>query len=265
MLYYPQLTSGSVAQYPVNRRNQRRTIANTLADGSNIPMEDATFASVGWDLTYAHLTADEATSIENLFLACEGRLGTFTFLDPTDNLLNWTEDFTQKVWEPDPLLTVSGGVADPFGGSSGAQLTNTAQITQVLSQNIAGASWFQYCLSVWIRADVPTPVTLVAASSGSSAQQSFNAAPAWMRAVFASSLNLQQDGVKFGIQLAPGTRVYIYGPQMEAQLGAGNYKRSTNLAGVYPHSRFDSDELAVTATGLNQYACKVSIVSCTAG
>src|SRR5207253_9091970 len=110
MLYYPQLMSGSISQYPVTRRNQRRTVTNLLADGSDLRMEDTPAAQVVWDLTYNHLTAGELMNLLQLFDAVEGRLGTFTFLDPTDNLLNWTEDLTQNVWTMDPLIHMTAGV-----------------------------------------------------------------------------------------------------------------------------------------------------------
>src|SRR5438067_1510210 len=149
MLYYPQLASGSICQYPVIRTNQRRTVANILADGSDLRMEDSGSAQVSWDLTYNNLTTEEFARIQALFDAVEGRLGTFTFVDPTDNLLNWTEDFSQSPWTADPLLQTSGTLQDPLGGTGAAQMTNTAQIAQRMGQTIAAQSSFLYCLSMY--------------------------------------------------------------------------------------------------------------------
>src|SRR5580704_7114381 len=144
MLYYPQLTTGSIAQFPVSRAVNMRTVANQLPSGFTIRMADTGAQKVQWRLAYSDLTDGERASIESLFEAAEGQLSTFTFLDPTDNLLMWSEDWTQSVWTPDPLLQVTGGVPDPLGGNASMQLTNTAQATQQIVQNICGPSWFVY-------------------------------------------------------------------------------------------------------------------------
>src|SRR5271170_7124501 len=127
MLYYPQLTTGAVSQFPVIRSTNMRTVANQLASGFTIRMTDTGAQKAQWRLRYASLTDGERGSIESLFEAAEGQLNTFTFLDPTDNLLMWSEDWTQPVWVADPLLHVTGGQADPFGGSDAMQLTNTGE------------------------------------------------------------------------------------------------------------------------------------------
>ena len=41
MLAYPQLTSGALTQYPMQKRRRPRTILNALADGSAIKLADA--------------------------------------------------------------------------------------------------------------------------------------------------------------------------------------------------------------------------------
>src|SRR6202451_210016 len=153
MLYYPQLTTGAVTQFPVTRTVDLRTVANPLTSGFTIRMADTGYQKVQWRLVYADLTDGERSALESLFEASEGQLNTFTFLDPTDNLLMWSEDWTQSVWTADPLLQISGGVQDPLGGSDAMQLTNTAQTTQQIVQNTNGPSSFVYCYSVYVRSN----------------------------------------------------------------------------------------------------------------
>src|SRR5712671_2968302 len=160
MLHYPQLTSGSVCQFPVKRRTTLRTVTNDLPGGDNIRMSDPGAARVRWQLQYLGLTDGERSAIEQLFGAAEGRLTTFTFLDPTDNLLMWSEDYTKSVWSVDPLLQMTAGMLDPFGGNDAMQMTNTAQVVQSAAQNIEAASWFQYCFSVYLRCDTPLSIQL---------------------------------------------------------------------------------------------------------
>jgi hypothetical protein len=261
MLYYPQLTTGSIAQFPVTRAVNLRTVANQLPSGVTIRMADTGAQKVQWRLVYSDLTDGERSALESLFETSEGQLNTFTFLDPTDNLLMWSEDWTQAVWTPDALLQVAGGVADPLGGSAAMQLTNTAQTTQQIIQNISGPSWFVYCYSVYVRSDAPATIQLVVTATGQVSLTAVNTGASWTRVTASGSLSVEQDGVGFGVQLPAGVQVDAFGAQVEAQPGAGLYKQTIDLGGVYSSTRFSSDLLSVTATAPNQHACQISLIS----
>lgn len=261
MLYYPQLTTGSVAQFPVTRTVNMRTVANQLPSGFTIRMADTGSQKVQWRLVYSDLTDGERSSIESLFEAAQGQLNTFTFLDPTGNLLMWSEDWTQAVWTPDPLLQVTGGVSDPLGGSAAIQLTNTAQTTQQIIQNTSGPSSFRYCYSVYVRSAVPATSQLVVTATGQTALTPVTTGTSWMRVTAVGSFSVQQDGVGFGVQLPSGVQLDVFGAQVEAQPGPGLYKKTIDLGGVYASTRLSSDLLAVTATGPNQHACQIGLIS----
>ncbi len=261
MLYYPQLTTGSISQFPVTRTVNMRTVANQLPSGFTIRMADTGSQKVQWRLVYSDLTDGERSSLESLFEASEGQLNTFTFLDPTDNLLMWSEDWTQSVWTPDPLLQVSGGVSDPLGGSAAMQLTNTAQTTQQIVQNTSGPSSFVYCYSVYVRSAVPATIQLVVTATGQVSLTAVNTGASWTRVTASGNLSVQQDGVGFGVQLPAGVQVDAFGAQVEAQPGAGLYKQTIDLGGVYSSTRFSSDLLSVTATAPNQHSCQIGLIS----
>ena len=261
MLHYPQLTSGSVCQFPVKRRTTLRTVSNELPSGDNIRMSDPGAARVRWQLQYLGLTDGERSSIEQLFEAAEGRLTTFTFLDPTDNLLMWSEDYTKPVWTVDPLLQVTGGIADPFGGSGAMQLTNTAQAPQSATQSIGAASWFQYCLSVYLRCDSPSTIQLVISAAGQELRSTIPVSTVWTRAAKTGSIPSNQDAVSFRLELPAGARVSVFGAQVEPQLAPGHYKKTLERAGVYSRTRFDSDSLSITTGAPNQHSCTMSLVS----
>ena len=177
MLFYPQLTSGAITQYPVTRHNIRRTVVNLLPDGTCIRTADDGAATVSWELVYSHLVLDELKGIQRLFAAACGEWQTFTFTDPTDNLLQWSEDLTQAVWKSDPLLSASSGVQDPNGGTAAVTLTNASQINQQIAQTLQIPAGNQYCLSVYLRCDQATAVNLVASNADSQAQSTILAAP----------------------------------------------------------------------------------------
>src|SRR4051812_44798376 len=107
MIYFPQLASGATGQFPIHRRRVARTIQNRSVEGHSVKLADAASAITEWHLSYRNLSDQELAGIEWLFQACEGRLGVFTFLDPTDNLLTWSESQDQPVWQKDPFLAVS--------------------------------------------------------------------------------------------------------------------------------------------------------------
>ena len=261
MLYYPQLTSGTLSQFPVGRAMQVRTIANQMPGGGSIRAADSGAGAIRWQLHYAGLTDIEWSAIDQLFESCEGRLNRFTFLDPTDNLLMWSQDWTQKAWSPDPLIAVATGVQDPLGGTAGMQVTNNAQTSQRVMQTTSGPSWFQYCLSLFLRSDAACVVQLVISTSGHESLSPFTVGPSWTRVAASTALSVAQDGVSFGIQLSAGVRIYAFGAQAEAQPAASPYKRTTDLAGVYANARFDTDSLSRSNDGLNQNSCVVSLVS----
>jgi hypothetical protein len=261
MLYYPQLTSGSVCQYPVLRSTTTRTVANQLASGDTVRMSDLAAEMARWQLHYAGLTDAEVSSINELLAATEGRLNTFTFLDPIDNLLAWTEDWTNSVWTADPLLEVSIGTADPYGGTGAIQLTNTAQAAQQVSQSVAGPSWFQYCYSIYLRSDSPCAVQLLLSATSQQSTSALAVPSTWTRTTLAGSLASQDDGLSVGLIIPPGARMFAFGPQLEAQKAPGPYKMNTVQAGVYPATRFDVDSLSITAAAVDQSSCVVNLVT----
>lgn len=261
MLYYPQLTTGAVSQFPVARSTNMRTVANQLASGFTIRMEDIGAQKVQWQLRYSSLTDGERSSIESLFEASEGQLNTFTFLDPTDNLLMWSEDWTQAVWTADPLLQVIGGVSDPMGGNDAMQLTNTAQTTQQIVQTTGGPSSFLYCFSVYVRSAVPATIQLVLTATGQTSLIPVTTGSSWLRVTTSGRLSVVQDGISFGVQLPAGVQVDAFGAQVEAQPGAGLYKKTIDLGGVYSQARFSSDLLSFAADAPNQNSCQLGLIS----
>src|SRR5207244_9174402 len=91
MQCFPQLLTGASSQYPIQKRNSTRTIRNRCLDGREIKLADPAGSSIEWQLTFQELVDAEIASLLGFFVGTEGSLGTFTFLDPTDNLLAWSE------------------------------------------------------------------------------------------------------------------------------------------------------------------------------
>jgi hypothetical protein len=181
MHYFPQLESGAMGQYPLRRVRRLRTVRNQMADGREVRLADVAATVTEWRLEAAWLTDGELERLAAFFEAVEGRLHTFTFLDPADNLLRWSEDLEESVWEKGPLVAVAGGVADPFGGMRGWRVANGS-----LAQRLMVPEWFYYTVSVYARCDGGGVLRLLRGSQ--SAERRLT--PEWKRLSFAS----QSDG-----------------------------------------------------------------------
>src|SRR6185295_13241766 len=125
MAAYPQLESGALSQFPVQKTRRARTVVNLAADGSMIKLADPAAEVTEWLLTYTDLSDEEAAALRAFFKATEGTLNGFTFLDPTGNLLAWSEQLDKASWQTDPLLSLTAEVSDPRGGARAWRLSNS--------------------------------------------------------------------------------------------------------------------------------------------
>jgi hypothetical protein len=261
MLYFPQLSTGALTQYPLSKMREARTVVNLFQDGRALRLLDGTHELVEWRMSLTGLNGAERNAIESLFQSTEGRLGEFTFLDPTDNLLRWSEDLTAETWEKGPLVSLAAAFADPAGTERATRAVNTGAAAQRIEQSIEGPARFQYCFSVCARADVSTPVVLYSTDGTMSADTRATAGPSWRRLAHSSRLESASEATVFGLELGPGAAVELYGFQAECQPAASAYRRTTTRSGVYERSRFGDDVLTLTADGPGEYSCAVRIVA----
>jgi hypothetical protein len=114
---------------------------------------------------------------------------------------------------------------------------------------------------VYVRSNAPAAIQLVVTATGQTALTPVTTSASWLRVTASGSLSVQQDGIGFGVQLPAGVQVDAFGAQVEAQPGAGLYKKTIDLGGIYSSTRFSSDLLSVTATALNQSSCQIDLIS----
>jgi hypothetical protein len=249
MLVYPQLATGALSQYPVQKKRQRRTVVNAAADGSAIKVADPGVVVVEWELRYAELTDDEKNALEQFFLAAEGSLNGFTFPDPVGNLLAWSGTLDHAEWEKDPLLTVAQNADGTW------RLTNAGAAAQSICQTVEAPGDYLYCLSVYARAAVATTVTLLRDAARRDAALGAEMA----RIAFAGNGTAAAGSVRFGLELPAMATVDVCGFQVETQASASGYKATTE-GGVYEGARFRDDELDFVATDVNRHSATVNII-----
>ncbi len=261
MPYFPQLTTGAVAQFPVSKRRVRRTVLGEAVDGRQVKLADIGMNLAEWQIRLTGLSESEASAIEVLFRASEGRLKDFVFLDPMANLLAHTENLTQSVWQRGPLMNIAGGIADPHGTARAARLVNGGGVDGQVGQEIAGPGNYHYCFSCWARSGAGSVVELRRVAGPLSAGESFALGPAWRRVVLSGRLETIATPVRFEIRLPPAATVDVFGVQVEAQPAPSPYKKNAARGGVHTGATFAQDDLAVTADGVNQFSAHVRIVS----
>ncbi len=254
-LIFPQFGTGALCQFPVRKRRRRRTVVNASADGRVVKFADPAGEVTEWQLEYSNLTDAEALQLQQFFTAGEGSLNGFTFLDPAGNLLAWSDQLDNAVWQKAPLLTITGGVADPAGGTLAWRLANSGAGAQSIQQTLQAPGGYLYCLSVWIQASTASIVTLLAGSG--QVQQAVGSE--WHRLVAQGSGTSAAASISFGLELPAGAVVTVYGMQVEAQAGASTYQSSTT-GGVYEGARLSDDTLSITSTGVNRNACTINII-----
>jgi hypothetical protein len=261
MLYFPQLSTAATAQYPAVKQRRRRTIVNQGGDGRKWKLADPAASVVEWELWFEGLTDAEWAAIAALFETVRGRAGEFTFLDPTDNLLVWSEDLSAAAWTKDPMIQVTGGVTDPTGGAAASRVVNPGQAPLRIKQTIAAPAGLIYCLSARVRDPGGSTVTLFQNADGAEQTTLFRATGQWTPVASSGALASIGETMTFGFELAPGGAIELYGIQAEAQVNSSPYKRTLSRGGIYPQARFSDDALSVTASGPKQHSVTIRIES----
>lgn len=258
-LYYPQLSSGALAQYPIQKTRVVRTIKNVLPDGSMILLSDPDSARLLWQLAYTELSTADVNALQAHFTACVGPFHAFTFIDPTDNMLVSSADTTAAPWVTSSLIAVSGGVADPFGGAGAFTLINTGQIDQEIAQTLQVPAGYQYCFSVYAMGNISGPITLIRRGPSTQDTANVTVGPAWTRIVSSGSLSDAEIGFTVAISVAAGQQVQLYGPQLEAQIVPSPYRPTAQTGGVYPNAHWATDQLTITANAPNLFSTACGI------
>lgn len=259
--YFPQLSSGALTQFPVQRSRRKRAIASVAEDGTYYALADSGASWLRWQLHYAGLSDAEAGTLATFFEQNEGRGGSFLFADPGANLLVQSEALGDAVWVRNALLTLRAGSVDPLLTNRAATLTNTspAALTMAQSMNLPGA--VTACFSAYLRCAAAGPVQLTRNDGATTVTQPFALRPEWQRFALRSTIAGGAGPCTFLLTIAAGYAVDVFGFQVSAQTAAGQYVATAATGGLYPATSFDSDELLIARTDYNQNSCQVHLIS----
>jgi hypothetical protein len=259
MLVFPQLSTGASVQYPLTKQFSQRSVQSAMEDGTIITLADSPANYLRWRIPFQDLSNQEIGLLTSFFVATQGELSPFLFLDPTANLLFWSEDFSQAAWVT-AGLTFDTAVADPLGTSRAVRAHNSTATDLTISQltQIPGAC--QVCFSVYLRADTPTAATLTRTAVSNTQTLSLAVTDNWQRFYLAGVFPSSSDPSQFAITVPAGTALESFGPQLDAQVTPSTYIISSGQHNnVYANARFDMKQIDATSTGPNRNACVVYV------
>src|SRR5690348_1963307 len=146
---YPALATGAYAQFPICKRTVVRTVKNAMPGGQTIKAADPGAGCTKWSLRYADITDEERGSLEEFFRSVEGRLKPFVFVDPTANLIGWSERLDEAVWEKGLVLSLSK--TNVAAGVQSWLLENNGAGSQRFEQTVPAPAGLTYTFSALIR------------------------------------------------------------------------------------------------------------------
>ncbi len=262
MLYFPQLFTGAMSQFPIRKTRAQRIISSISEDGHRFAIPDESGGTIGWELSFSEISDDEMNQLSSFFSATEGRLQSFTFFDPISNLLFWSENLDHPVWQKSSFLQIAGGIADPLGSTRATQITDAGAGDLALVQTLNTPGNASCCFSVYARSDSSGSLSLSRTSGTASDALRFSLSTEWKRFTLSSSLAAgDPTSSDFGVGFGAGASVDVFGLQVEAQPGSSMYWPSFADSGVFPDARFDNDAITFTAAGPNRNSCSVKVIT----
>ncbi len=258
-IVFPQLSTGSVSQYPLRKKRMLRSITNVLPDGRLILFQDTGSSSLDWTLNFAGLSLEDANLLRAHFEVCSGPLRPFTFPDPTDNLLAWSSDLSNSVWQKTSSIQIGTPVVDPDGTSAAFVITNTSQASQEFLQAIPLPAYYSQCFSFYVRSSNEASIQMFRRGTITEQNVSVGVSADWTRHYVAGSLADSALSTVFGFSVPPGGQVEIFGPQVEIQKVPSTYVPTTGTSGLHTNAFLSDQQLSLVAQAPNAFAATVNI------
>jgi hypothetical protein len=254
--YFPQINSGgvltqrpyqgalhyatSVLELPCGLRQQWGWRGHGLTDFPTGPLGK-------WELNFQAITDAELAVLRTFFDSMRGRYGEFAYLDPSGNLVPYSEDFSNPSW--------SGGggstTTDPFGGNR-ARSTSGTMSTQVLPSDANG---IVLGASIWAKGSGSGQTVTVTVAGSSKAVPVPNGS--WIRADHSATVS---GSGAVSVSFACSASMALFGAQCVPMRGPGGYMRTPGNAGLHLKCRFDTDTFSPRYLGPNQISLKLPIM-----
>jgi hypothetical protein len=259
-------SNGGRAQYPNAVTFEHLTNQVNLPCNSHIAFGWRAEPLARYTLNLKNLTDSEVSTLETFFASQNGRFGQFAYVDPTGNLLQYSDDYTQATWIK--ACTVGASVADPAGGTSATVLSGdgsgNSSLTQVVTidPTVAGSV---ACFSVYLKAVTAAGAFNVYLTDGATTtnQACVLTLGKWTRVsvpwTFGTS-GAVTVGLGGSSSWTGTNQIAVFGPMLCMTAGAAPYLRTPGFAALRIYCRFDQDALDIQYNGSNQTDVTVKIV-----
>lgn len=270
--YFPQVNSNMIiTQLPYTAGQSYESVSQELETGMRYSYprraagldEFPTGPLSKFQVNFTNITDDEVSDLQTFFQARRGRYGSFRFLDPNGNLIQYSEDFTQAYWDKSngPVTRV-GATTDPFGGEFGTELTGdgtNAFLMGIVGPSDGGLNGVRMTASIWVKSPdsgaqlfigfVDSGFTLTNGTTWDLPQNR------WKRIWHSATLwNDNYFRILIGGFAAwAGSRTMnMYGAQVVPMKAESMYAKTPGNFGYHENCRFDVDVFERHALGPNQ-------------
>jgi len=267
MALFPALNAPGVrAHYPNSVAFEHLTNVTNLPPGPRTAYSWRNEPLARFTLNLKGLTDAETATIENFFRSMKGRFGRFIYVDPTGNLLQNSEDFTQASWTTSCI--VGAATADPAGGTAATILSGDGSGNASLSQAVSidpAAVGSPACFSVYLKAITAAGAFNIFATDGATTiNQSCNlSTTSWLRVVLPWTFGASGAvtiGIGGNLSWTGTNQIAVFGPMLSMTPAAAAYLRTPGFWALHRYCRFDQDAFDANSRGPNQSDVTLKIV-----
>jgi hypothetical protein len=232
----------------------------------DLPEDYAQLPLGKFKVNYSCITDAEVATLKTFFESQYGRYGEFRLLDPSGNLIPYSEDFTALQWDKTNGISIAGSTTDPFGGNLATRLSaapGNSFILSIFGPADGGLNGFVVCASMWVKAEsVNQNLFIGFVDSGFSrtdAEVYMVPMGSWKRISHTATL---WDNNYFRVIIGgdgtwDASVIDVFGVQVAPTKGEGAYVRSPDNYGYHEYVRFDTDSFQRQAIGPNQNALQL--------
>lgn len=232
-IQFPALTNGMIAQLPISVSIDKITRETRFPDGSMLTANAEARLRYTWTLIYENLSDLEFQRFLDFVEATQRGSASFTFPDPTGNLLAQSGNLENPVWLTSPGLTVDT-FADPAQPKSFIITNPTGQPLQ-LTQTINLAGPFRACFSILARWEGGAGFE-VGITDGISATTRPQVASQWTRHSVDLAATTESLTRTVSVTIPPATQIIVSSPQLEIAATPGAYLETGAAGCIFPDS-----------------------------
>lgn len=264
------LSTGALARYPLQDKEQFSTRTIKFADFSRQTFANLANPLKSWVLNLALMKDQEVSDWRTFWRGQQGAYYPFAFIDPWDNLLQYSEQQeTSSAWHTGTgtfTCAPTSAVADPFGGFVSRPRLLTCSVPGYYYQStdnfyVGGIGnsrtlGMTLTFSTWILSNGSSPSFQMEFQDGGgyeNASVTVTPTASWQRLSVTHQFSAINPylGVSVFYNFPASGAVYLFGSQLEASATVSGYKQTSSYCGFHPKCYFATDEFDHQVSGFD--------------